>query len=103
MRLGKKRLAQGETFSKVEHRGMRKSRQLLAALAYIRAERAAGRRMPTGAQIAAYMGWKSPGSGCEVLMRLAAHGYLRVVDREISGRGWRYTYELAERESVRNA
>ncbi len=68
----------------------------LGALAFIKAEIAAGRSMPSGKDISEAMGWKNATSGNDVLMRLAANGQLVVVDREQRGRGWRYQYALVD-------
>lgn len=64
-------------------------------LAFIKAEIAAGRPMPTREQIAEHFGW-SRQSAVDALLALAAAGYLRTVDRRPSGRGWSYTFELVE-------
>lgn len=72
-----------------------------AAFAFIRGVVEREGRMPTAREIANHMGWKNANSGRDVLIRLAAAGWLEMETRDYiaanGGRdGWRYTYKLAD-------
>ena len=71
-------------------------RQSLKAFDFIKAEVKAGRKFPTATAVAAHMGWRNACSGNDCLMRLAANGWLEVKNRELSGRGWKYTYAIKD-------
>lgn len=77
-----------------------KRRGSMGALDFIRSEIAAGRPFPTAGQIADELGWLNSSSGTDVLQRLRANGHLKIVRREPSGRSFRYTYALADRETA---
>lgn len=66
----------------------------MRVLDFIKAELAAGHPFPTAAQIAGQFGWNDS-SAADALSRLKHHGHLIVTGRKQSGRGWRYTYGLA--------
>lgn len=69
-----------------------------ALLAFIRAEHAAGRGMPTPAAMQRACGYRASTAMRDQLHALVSLGDLRVVERTPTrNNGWRYRYELVER------
>lgn len=73
---------------------MKPRKGVMPVLDFIKHELSIGRDFPTNAAIAKHMGWTSAGSAGDALMRLAAHGHLKVAERKPAGRGWTYVYEV---------
>lgn len=70
----------------------------MEVLAFIQAERAAGRPFPSKRQICDRMGWKDESSVNDVFSRLVRYGYLKrhdAVRGAASGRP-RYTFSLVK-------
>lgn len=63
-------------------------------LSFIRNEIVEGRSFPSMEILAAHMGWKSVAGSRDILNTLASKGYIRMVSRVSSGRGFRYTWEI---------
>lgn len=72
----------------------------VGVLKFIKDEIAAGHPFPTNFRIAAHFDWHVS-SAKDALHRLYIQGHIKLLEREWSGRGWRYKYDLRWKEAVR--